>query len=590
MNLKTIIKSFVRKVKKHLYATSAFSLLAVCFIAASIIAHAASIEGSVNDLGCRIRTSPINGSIIVEVSTGFPVTVVEQAKQSDNYVWYKVRFSQGNEIKEGWIRSDLVTLKTEASTDKSDAAFEAKMEAEKFPESYRVLLRTLHKKHPNWDFRAMQTGLNWNDVIAGEIAVTMRNLVPATSPNSWKSLAPGAYDWAADEWYNYEAGWVAASQSIIEYCMDPRNFLVDNNRILMFWSLSRSASETADGVKAILSGTPMNTDAFAGYFMKAAEASNVSAYHLASRAVQETGGVSGSVTGTIDGVHYYNYYNIGAFAHDGLDPVEAALYYAREKGWTTPEKSIVEGAKFIGKNYINIGQDTLYLQKFDLIAADGLYDHQYMGNLLAPQHEASNLTSVMTSLGSSTITFSIPVFNNMPNEPLPQPTADGNPNSYLSEIKVDGYSLTPRFTEGVMAYDIIVPTKTSSVNVLATPMVSSSKVTGTGNINLNASGTTTVKITVTPSYGGNRVYTLYIAKSGSASGPSPAPDSTVALGDVNGDNKKNISDAVIIMKQIVGLVNLTDAQKKAADVNKDGKINISDAVLVMKHIVGLIQL
>ena len=44
------------------------------------------------------------------------------------------------------------------------------------------------------------------------------------------------------------------------------------------------------------------------------------------------------------------------------------------------------------------------------------------------------------------------------------------------------------------------------------------------------------------------------------------------------------------MKQIVGLVNLTDTQKKAADVNKDGKINISDAVLVMKHIVGLIQL
>ena len=40
---------------------------------------------------------------------------------------------------------------------------------EQFPESYRGALTALKQKHPNWIFAVMNTGLDWNTVIANEI-------------------------------------------------------------------------------------------------------------------------------------------------------------------------------------------------------------------------------------------------------------------------------------------------------------------------------------------------------------------------------------------------------------------------------------
>jgi hypothetical protein len=48
-----------------------------------------------------------------------------------------------------------------------------------------------------------------------------------------------------------------------------------------------------------------------------------------------------------------------------------------------------------------------------------------------------------------------------------------------------------------------------------------------------------------------------------------------------------ISDAVKVLKQIVGLESLSGASLVAADANLDGGVTISDAVSILKHIVGL---
>lgn len=61
----------------------------------------------------------------------------------------------------------------------------------------------------------------------------------------------------------------------------------------------------------------------------------------------------------------------------------------------------------------------------------------------------------------------------------------------------------------------------------------------------------------------------------------------VDLGSVTYDHGVNISDAVGVLKYIVGLQTLGDTQALAADANMDGRIDISDAVRVLKHIVGL---
>lgn len=61
------------------------------------------------------------------------------------------------------------------------------------------------------------------------------------------------------------------------------------------------------------------------------------------------------------------------------------------------------------------------------------------------------------------------------------------------------------------------------------------------------------------------------------------------LGDVNGDGKIGIADAILIMKHDAGLSKINGAFEQTADVNKDGKIGIADAILIMKYDVGLIN-
>ncbi len=64
-------------------------------------------------------------------------------------------------------------------------------------------------------------------------------------------------------------------------------------------------------------------------------------------------------------------------------------------------------------------------------------------------------------------------------------------------------------------------------------------------------------------------------------------ESAGLLGDVNGDEKINSTDAVWVLQHAVGLRTLTDAQKSLADVNKDGNINSTDAVWILQRSVGL---
>ena len=52
-----------------------------------------------------------------------------------------------------------------------------------FPVSYQAYLNELAKKHPNWQFTALYTGLDWNYVIDQE-NVFGKNLVPKNYSDS----------------------------------------------------------------------------------------------------------------------------------------------------------------------------------------------------------------------------------------------------------------------------------------------------------------------------------------------------------------------------------------------------------------------
>ena len=118
------------------------------------------------------------------------------------------------------------------------------------------------------------------------------------------------------------------------------------------------------------------TVTYAQAFMNAAESYDVSPYHLVSRVIQEVGSNgSRSVSGTEPGYEgIYNYYNIGAY--QSSDPVINALKWASTpssnekylRPWNSRYKAILGGAKYIATGYISVGQNTLYLQKFDVVA------------------------------------------------------------------------------------------------------------------------------------------------------------------------------------------------------------------------------
>lgn len=74
--------------------------------------------------------------------------------------------------------------------------FEAYLTSQGFPEAYKVKLRELHAKHPNWVFIAKNTGVDWSTAVSKESRNGV-SLVESVWPLSWRatdanSFKPGA--------------------------------------------------------------------------------------------------------------------------------------------------------------------------------------------------------------------------------------------------------------------------------------------------------------------------------------------------------------------------------------------------------------
>ena len=64
---------------------------------------------------------------------------------------------------------------------------------------------------------------------------------------------------------------------------------------------------------------------------------------------------------------------------------------------------------------------------------------------------------------------------------------------------------------------------------------------------------------------------------------------TLTMGDVNGDGKVNVLDAVMVLRHDANIIKLDDCQLKAADVNEDGKVDVLDAVMILRYEAGIIK-
>ena len=587
MPISSEVNELIKKIISYILSFA----VAASMAASCLTASAANMTGSCTADVLNVRSGAGTGySKTGTVSYGDSLTILSETTDSSGSKWYKI--SCGNVT--GYVSAAYVQLTSSGSQSSSDADFESYMTKQGFPESYKPYLRKLHEQHPKWIFTAQKLGVNWNTALKEECVVG-RNLVHSSALASWKSMEKGAYDFNGGYWYGLDGSWVAASKEIIMYYMDPRNFLNDTY-IFMFENQSYDPSyQTESGVKTILADTFMSGSytcpdtkkkyTYSQTFMDAAKKSGVSPYHLASRCRNEQG-VNGAPQslGTVKGYeNYFNFFDIQAYATSTMTAAEMGCKYAKTTNptyllpWTNQYKSIVGGSIFLGTGYITKGQDTLYLQKFDMVdGGNGLYYHQYMTCVFGQANEAISLKNAYSQdILNSAMEFKIPVYNNMPDKLCPKPTSSGDNNNYLKSLSVSGTSISPKFDKFTTSYTAKVNAEVSSVTVNANPLGKSAKVSGKGKVSLKT-GENTVKVTCTAASGVKRTYTIKITRK--------AASQTLQQGDVNGDKYLTVVDALLMLRYNAGKTQLDPAHLKRADMNGDGKVDVIDALTLLKKI------
>ncbi len=298
-------------------------------------------------------------------------------------------------------------------------------------------IKLLQSKYPNWKFKILYTGLDWNEVISNEYVghgSSPKNLVYKNSSYQGAWICSICGDRAYDN-----GSWRCVSEQGIKYMMDPRNS-INASDIFQFEELTNSGSDV-NVVRSMINGTFL-----AGHeqgIVDAANKNNVNAYYIVARIIQEQG-KNGTVLTAGKGyneqyVGYYNVFNRGASGNSTQEILLNGLATAKKYGWTSLEKSIDGGISFLANNYIHKGQNNLYLQKFDVEKTNGLYSNQYMQNILAAQNEGTTLRNTYININSmsSSHTFIIPVYENMPSDVCSRPDTNGSSSTDVDVVKVN---------------------------------------------------------------------------------------------------------------------------------------------------------
>ncbi|MDR1018570.1 MAG: hypothetical protein LBM02_07705 [Lachnospiraceae bacterium] len=339
------------------------------------------------------------------------------------YDWYKLGYGG----KTGYVSSQYVSKLGSIDS--------------RFPASYKIKLQALLKEHPSWSFVAINTGVSWNTLVNSErgtiTKTNARQLVEADAPKSWKSTDPDAYNKSKGTYTYYDSKWNAASDAIIKYYLDPRNFMNDSY-IYQFMHLGYDSSyQTLDSVKLAVTNSFMINGQYKDVYNSGVK-NQMNPIALASMIIMEQGWNKGVATAnlpklisgtgakssdgkTLIGKGYYNYFNVGAYAayNSTTKRTENAtvngLTRAKSEGWNSPEKAISGGVNYFVVNYLKKNQNTFYMKKFNVNnGASKMGSHEYSTYVAGGAQEGNLLGRMCSGLGNKPIKFYIPVYTNMP--------------------------------------------------------------------------------------------------------------------------------------------------------------------------------
>ncbi len=563
----------------------------------------AYIEGS----NVNVRSGPSTSHSIIDSISNTTATVLDKSGSGDN-LWYKITYQKGSSAIVGYIKYDSSYIRI--VTYDPDASFETKISA--FPDSYKPALRALHATYPNWEFIPDPVSVSFSSAVTAQTK-GFRKLVQSSQSIAWRSMGnDDYYNWKTKTWGTTEGGWYAASYEVIAYYMDPRNFL-DNDYIYMFLDQSYNPTyQNEEGLLTIIDGTFLEkgyTDsadtAYDGSYVKvimeAARQSGVSPYIIAAKIIQEIGsaGTSSMISGTTSHGKYFNFFNWGATGSTTAQIIANGLATAKTNGWNTRSKAIIGGAKKLSDGYISAGQNTYYYQNFNV---KNNATHQYAQAIHDSASKASLSGDDYKTKYNAALTFSIPVFTNMPTSACARPAQNSKLNNYyIIDIAPAYGNVSPTFSKYTNSYSYENTGKRTAIT-FDVEIPQNATFTSAKSFAIS-SGTKSITLTVKSQTGYTRNYTLSFKTSvncdltlnvyntgNKPTTPDPAPDptppSTYKLGDVNNDGKISISDLGAIKLNLLGEYTFSNTEKLAADINKDGKISISDLGAIKLHLLG----
>lgn len=428
----------MQKFKRFLSLLLCLSIFVGTFTVLTVNAEVKSAYIFATSVAIRTNPTTKDSEVLIRVSNvsvnvnsetkGEPITA--EGQTSD--VWYNVTY---NDIT-GYVCGLYVSFPPSSDDCEYDEDFEKNLA--NFPESYHSALRALHTKYPNWQFVANKFDLTFKEAVEAQYGVSnikdTRKWVEFTyGGNEWRDMR--GYDVANDSWATLESRWTYASRAAIEYFMDPRNSL-NEDMIFAFMKQSYQEDEkTADNIRTVIKGTflesgydkdgdgTVDTDAYIEDLIAAATESGVSPYALAATIIVEqgTGGNTNLISGAYPGFEgYYNFFNFSTTGSTNDEMAVSGLTYAKNNGWNSRTASIVGGAKKYADGYISIGQDTYYYKDFNVV--NKVWWHQYASALYDAWTNAKYLRKGCGGNTDAVLTFSIPVFSEMPQSACPYPT------------------------------------------------------------------------------------------------------------------------------------------------------------------------
>ncbi|MBE6154855.1 MAG: hypothetical protein E7163_04720 [Firmicutes bacterium] len=500
--------------------------------------------------------------------------------------WYEINFNGSS----AYVCSEYVKVNDYNVIDNVEPqnACEIELKSKGFTSSYFVPLCKLKEKYPEWNFVPIMTGLDFNVVVTQE-SKCGKSYVETNDPNYIDSSCKSVY--------SPTSIWKPASTGAVKYYIDPRNFL-DEKSIFMFETLSyvnELESVYSTAIEAVLKKAAFYSyhanigNNLGDIINSVGKSLNVSPIFTASRIYQEIGASTNSYdlySGVYPGYEgYYNFYNYGV--SDSCAQVSVAvcgLEYAKSKNWYGLEAAINAGVKSISEGYINVGQNTRYLQKFNIAPFDinKLYTHQYMTNIRAPYGEAStayNSYSKSESLNNN-FTFSIPVFENMPAfTELPNDNEDNNSSGAVDNEQnkepnvVDIAPKTVITTAGYKHSNNKILGIKPETNAEA---IKSSLESVSGNSSVIIKNSKDEEVSNDTKIGTGYKITI--------KGSTEETFEVVIYGDVSGDGNIGPLDLLLVRRELLKTENLSGSYELAADPNKDNNITALDLLLVQRHI------